>query len=316
MEYIEKVLGIRVRYQQWKHENDLPFYLIERYEFRQVFLDNTAAIFLYPKGKLDQMASVKKQISRIQKIENLPVVIVMKSMSRNQREYLIAAKIPFVVPDRQLYLPFIGIVLQEKFDAEILPVEQLQPSSQVLLFYYLYQEKKHICPSEVMKESGYSGMTITRAVRQLEQTGMFETKKVGGKKILTGKYAGRQLFEKMQPYLISPVRKIIYISKEKNVPDASVAGLSALSEKSMLNPPDVRCYAVYGKGIKLEGTETLMDAASQIEIELWRYDPQIFEKKGIVDTLSLAASLKNRADERTEDALDEILDKVWEEKGD
>ena len=131
MEYIERLLRIKVRYRPWQYKGELPYYLLERYEFRKVLLDRVAAVFLYPKGELDQMASVRKQIARIQKAENLPVVIVMDKMSRNQREYLIASGIPFVVPDKQLYLPFMGIVLQEKFDAAPLPIEKLQPSAQV-----------------------------------------------------------------------------------------------------------------------------------------------------------------------------------------
>ena len=135
-------------------------------------------------------------------------------------------------------------------------------------------------------------MTVTRAVRQLEQTELFEVRKDGVQKILRGKYSGKELFEKVQPYLISPVRKVLYVYKEEYKNNLIAAGLSALSEKSMLNPPDVESYAVYGRGIQLKGTEKLMDAATQAEIELWKYDPQILGNNGIVDTLSLVMSLR------------------------
>lgn len=96
---------------------------------------------MYPKKNLDQIASVRKHIAKIQKMEALPVVIVLENLKRNQRNYLITAKIPFIVPFKQLYLPFMGIVLQEKFSSEIIPVEKFQPSAQVIFFYYLYQKR-------------------------------------------------------------------------------------------------------------------------------------------------------------------------------
>ena len=315
MEYIERLLRIKVRYRPWQYKGELPYYLLERYEFRKVLLDRMAAVFLYPKGELDQMASVRKQIARIQKAENLPVVIVMDKMSRNQREYLIASGIPFVVPDKQLYLPFMGIVLQEKFDAAPLPIEKLQPSAQVLFFYYLYQNTERIYANAFTKTAECSGMTLTRAVRQLEQTGLFDTEKDGTRIVLRGKFTGRILFEKMRPYLISPVRKVVYVHRgEACLRNASVAGLSALSEKSMISPPDVESYAVYGRGARLKGTERLMDASVQAEVELWKYDPQILGNNGTVDTLSLAMSLVGRTDERVEEALEDMMEEMWGEQ--
>lgn len=313
MDYIETVLGIEVQYQSWQYEAELPYYILDRYELRQVTIDTVKTIFMYPKTELDQMASVKKQIARIQRLENLPVVIVMKNINRNRREYMISAKIPFVIPDKQLYLPFMGILLQEKFETERYSIEQLQPSAQVLFFYYLYQKQERIYMSEATKALGFSGMTITRAVRQLEQTELFVTKKDGVQKILIGKYEERELFDKMQPYLISPVRKTIYIKRKTELPEAYMAGLSALSKKSMINQPSVACYAVSGKNAGVPGTDVLMDAAAQIEIQIWKYDPNILGENGIVDALSLAMALKDNPDERIEAAVDELLDYIWED---
>lgn len=313
MNYIETVLGIKVQYQSWQYEAELPYYILDRYELRLVIIDTVKTIFLYPKTELDQIVSVKKQIARIQKLENLPVVIVMKKINRNRREYMISANIPFVIPDKQLYLPFMGIVLQEKFEIESFSIERLQPSAQVLFFYYLYQKQEQVYMSEVTKVLGFSGMTITRAVRQLVQTDFFTTNKAGVQKILIGKYEKHELFDKMQPYLISPVRKTIYMKRQTELPEVYVAGLSALAKKSMINQPSVACYAINGKNAGLSGTDVLMDAADQIEIQIWKYDPNILCENGIVDTLSLAMTLKDNPDERIGAAIDELLDHVWED---
>ncbi|MFV0363375.1 MAG: hypothetical protein ACK5LL_09865 [Suipraeoptans sp.] len=313
MDYIEETLGIKVQYQSWQYEKELPYYILDRYDFTQATIDDVKMIFLYPKTELDQMASVKKQIGRIQELENLPVVIVMKEINRTRRAYMISAKIPFVILDKQIYLPFMGIVLQDKFQMENHFTERLQPSTQVLFFYYIYQKQESLYMSQVAKELGFSAMTITRAVRQLEQTDIFTTTKKGVQKILASKYGGRELFEKMQTYLISPVRKKIYVDKKEGALEGYVAGLSALSELTMINQPDVTCYAVNGKNVDLSGTELLVDAANQIEVELWKYDPNILGTNGIIDVLSLVMTFKDNLDERIEAAIDELLNKVWED---
>lgn len=61
MDYIETVLGIKTQYQAWEHEAELPYFILDRYEIRQVTIDTIKTIFLYPKAELDQMASLKNK---------------------------------------------------------------------------------------------------------------------------------------------------------------------------------------------------------------------------------------------------------------
>nr|WP_302585266.1 hypothetical protein [uncultured Schaedlerella sp.] len=312
MDYIENTLGIKVHYQPWNHTDELPYYLLDRYDYRQATLDSVRTLFLYPKTELDQLASVKKQIVKIQKFEPLPVVIILKNISRSRLQYMLSARIPFIVPEKQIYLPFMGVALQNKFGAENVRIEQLQPSAQVLFFYYLYQKKKQIYMSDVSKKLGFSAMTVSRAIRQLEQTTFFTTEKDGVQKKLTGKYTARELYDKMQPYLSSPVRKTIYVDKQTPLSPMRIAGMSALSQMSMISPPDIPCYAVNGKKERTTGTDILIDASAQIKIELWKYDPDILSGNDAVDPLSLAMSLKDNPDERIEEAVEILINKILE----
>ena len=312
MDYIENTLGLKVHYQSWSHTDELPYYLLDRYDFQQATLDSVRTLFLYPKTELDQLASVKKQITKIQKIEPLPVVIILKNISRSRLQYMLLAHIPFIVPEKQIYLPFMGIALQNKFGAESVWTEQLQPSAQVLFFYYLYQKKKQVYMSDASKKLGFSAMTVSRAFRQLEHTTFFTTEKEGVQKKLTGKYTMRELYDKMQPYLSSPVRKTIYVDKQVLLSSMRIAGISALSQMSMINPPDIPCYAVNGKKGNPTGTDVLIDASAQVKVELWKYAPDILSGNDTVDPLSLAISLKDDPDERIEEAVEILINKILE----
>ena len=117
MEYLDKVLGVKVTYDdvEFKH---LPNFIATRYRLQMVSMNEQKMIFLYPKTELEQIEVLKKHIARIQKNENLPVVLVLRELSFRQKEYLIREKIPFIVDGKQIYLPFMAVYLQERCSAE------------------------------------------------------------------------------------------------------------------------------------------------------------------------------------------------------
>ena len=104
MKYLDKVLGIEVTYENVEFEH-LPNFIAIRYRLQMVAMNGQRAIFLYPKTELEQVEVLKKHIARIQKNENLPVVLVLSELSFRQKEYLIREKIPFIVEGKQIICP-------------------------------------------------------------------------------------------------------------------------------------------------------------------------------------------------------------------
>ena len=143
MKYLDKVLGIEVTYEnvEFKH---LPNFIAARYCLQMVAMNGQRVIFLYPKTELEQIEVLKKHIARIQKKENLPVVLVLNELSYRQKEYLLREKIPFIVDGKQIYLPFMSVYLQERCDAEKQPREDLLPSAQLLLLHFIYGGTKEL----------------------------------------------------------------------------------------------------------------------------------------------------------------------------
>jgi len=301
-----------VKQQEWDKKIQVPFFILARYRIECILLDSVKTLFLYPKTELDQIATLKKHILRIQGIEKLPVVVMLDKMTRQRRQNFLNAHIPFVVEDKQIYLPFLGVFLQERFDTENELTEKLQPSAQVLFFYYLYKSEKGLYMNDAIRALGFSAMTITRDVRQLVQTGIFSSKKDGVQKILYATTESKELYQKMKPFLINPVRRKIYVNKEDCEQKMLFAGNTALSVMSMLNPPRLNCYAIESNaGKKLQGTKNLLDDENQVCVELWKYDPQILAENESVDSLSLALSYIDDKDERVEEAVEEVLNVLW-----
>ena len=310
MDYIEKILGLPVVEMPWEHLAEMPYFIQDKYDIKKAAIGTVNVLFLYSKNELDRIEALKKQISRIQKAETLPVVFILPSVGRYRRDKLIEARMAFVVPGKQMYLPFIGTYLTERCDAETVKLEKLQPAAQVLFFYYLYQRKQSIYISDAVEDLGYSAMTISRAAKQLVQTELFDESKDGVRKILTGRLEGRELFVKMRPALINPVRRRTSINRAELTEEFVLAGDSAVAKQTMVNDSMFSCYAVTGK--QFAELPYAMSEATDVVVELWKYDPRLLSRDGMVDPLSLMMSFEDHDDERLQMAFEELLEQLWE----
>ena len=311
MEYLNKVLGIEVVYMNGKFEH-LPNFIATRYRLQRVSMNGQGVIFLYPKTELEQVEVLKKQIARIQRNENLPVVLVLNELSFRQKEYLIREKIPFIVEGRQIYLPFMALYLQERCNAEKKPREEMLPSAQMLLLHFIYGGAQELSTSQAAKDLELTPTSISRASRQLEEMGLLHIRKVGVQRILYSEDSPKMLFQKAGDTLLNPVKRTVYIPKELVGTDLLESGYSALAEYSMLNAPNVRCYAAERiSQWKEVMTNILQNSQVQVAVEMWRYNPRKLSTRNAVDELSLALALREDADERVEEAVEEMLNELW-----
>ncbi|EOS70567.1 hypothetical protein C818_01593 [Lachnospiraceae bacterium MD308] len=311
MEYLKRVLGVQVDYVENVYKC-LPNYLISRYEVKKVLLDELPVFFLYVKVDLEPISAVKKHIKQIKKIESIPVVFVLKQMTFYQRENFIKERISFVVENKQIYLPFMGIFLQKRCDAEKSERKEILPSAQMLLLYFIYQGTGEMTSSKAAKALRLTATSISRASKQLEKMGLIRTKKQGVQKIIFSEQTPRELFESASEVMISPVKRCVYIPKEELQNVLLKSGDLALAEYSMLNPASVRVYAAdsIAKWNHVL-TNRLQNSETQVAVELWRYSPEHLAKGNTVDPLSLALSFRNIDDERVEEAVEEMLDTLW-----
>lgn len=313
MDCITRLLGTKVKCELWPHEKELPYFISDFYSCELASIEGAKAIFLYPNSaeNLERPNSIKKRIAKIQSLEPLPVVIVSKMLTRWHVQSFLKDRIPFVIPEKQIYLPFLGVALQNKFAAENKIVERFQPAAQMLFLSYMYGTSQELLLSAVAKQIGFSAMTASRAAKQLEQTGLFYSYKCGANKLIGSKLSSEKLklFIKIKPFLISPVRKKIYVWNKTELSYWPISSISALAEHTMINSSETKCYAASSSSaFKNEHfTEQLVDDSQQSEVEIWKYDPQIFARNGIVDAISLAMSLKNEQDERIQNAVEELL---------
>jgi len=261
---------------------------------------------------LSTLTAIKKHIANIRKAEPLPIVLELSDMNARRRKSLIEARIPFVVPQHQIYLPFLGVSLNERYTSVKNPNEILMPSSQLLFFYYLYHNEPDLHTRETADVLGFSAMQISRAIKQLTALNLVSTWKDGVRIVISSQESRSELFEKAKRNLLNPVNKRVYIELNDLPKGLPFAGYSALSEITMLSGSPIKTFAFFGKSSDLAGTDMLVDNVEQAEVEIWRYDPLLLSRHlGVIDTLSLIASLLTDGDERVEQSINELLKTMW-----
>ncbi len=310
MDYITQTLGIPVHRSKWERAAELPFYLTNSYSLESAELGDRHALFLTPVGKLGTIGTIKKHIARLETICPWPVVLELPALSRQRKSSLIAERIPFVVPGKQLYLPFLGAVLSERNDVEAAPepIDKLLPSAQMLLFAFILGGNKLIFLSDMTKRFHCAAMTMSRAAQQLVQAGLLDRSTQGVQILLSSDLTPWALYQTALPHLISPVRKTVYIDRAELPKDVFSAGLSALSEQAFINPPFVESWGTVAQEKSFTTKSMLLvDTTKQCAVEFWKYDPRLVSGSLYVDPLSLAASLSDTSDERVEQSVDTLL---------
>lgn len=305
---LTSVFGISMKYEAWNHQDSLPVYIAGSYDFHTAYIGNRRCIMLAPTEELATLPALKKQITKIQQIDNVPVVFELASVSNYRRKSLIENNIPFIT-DKLVFLPFIGTMLSDEKEPQKL-TGKFVCSTQQLFLFYLYSKKKRLYISEAGKVLPFTAMTLTRAVKQLEATDLFLVAKDGVNKFIESKYKRDELFEKAKVYLTTPVRKAGYIDKTQVTENMVFAGETALSEKTLLNPSRVVTYAISEKDYdKTLLTDELIDPDEQVRLELWVYSPKQFSEDDSADDISIVLSFTDTNDERIEEAVDELQER-------
>lgn len=314
MEYLKKILGIEVRYKENEGNPALPNFIRSRYEMERVGLSGIDAVFVYPRGEHEPTDVLKKHLRIIENAYKAKTVLILNRLTFRQRECLLRERIPFVVEGKQIYLPFLAVYLQKRCDGEAPEKQTWAPATQVLLLHYLYGGCGEIRMSEAAKSLGFTPMSISRACKQLEESGLIQTKRKGVDKILFCDKRPKELFLAADPFWLNPVKRTVYVLKKEAGNGLLLGGLSALSGLTSLNPPHVMCYASdsVSKWAK-SASPALQDGDGQCAVELWRYDPKRLSKGNSVDPLSLALALRDEKDERVEAAVEEMLERTWRE---
>ena len=313
--YLNTLFGNDLKIQDYTFPSDVPLYLDDGYRFQTTSIHGTSFIVMEPTTKEYRLPTLVKHLAKASQLAGLNCALAFSSLRSSQRSALIQQKVPFLVPGAQLYLPFIGCAFTEKKTNTLNLPEAMAPGTQLVFLYFYYKESRSaVTASELAIQLKLSKATLTRALATLTQLGLISSKVEGTKKLLTPAIALKHtLLDTAKPYLRSPVHQTIYLSVQPK--KAFLGGLMALSSQTMLSA--TQKDGSYVVSIR-QAKELESDKMSKQDfldfggypVQIWKYDPALLSRGTTVDMISLILSFDQEYDERTEQALQSVKEKI------
>lgn len=309
--YLRYILGLRVELKTWEDTDTLPDELREEREFYLLEICGITCLVITMAASDFQMSVFLKERQQIQERCGLPIVICFDRITSYQRKCLIENGQAFIVPDNQLFMPFLGIALQEHFKAQAVAGKQLTAMAQYILLFFLYDKTGgYHSKLDISKELDISLMNVTRGVQELEELGLLVTRKKGRSSMVTMSMEREALLDKARIFLRNPVQKRLYVKAQDWILALPKAGKEARLEETdsgektyslghNIRAIEKRAY------LNTADTMTIIDPAwdteeAYIELEVWRYDPARFTDKHTVDSISLSLSFEGEDDNALE----------------
>ncbi len=312
--YLDQTLGVVLTTSPWQGAARLAPFLRKCYGFREIRLMDRHCLLMIDEAEQEQSAGViRKHMDQVREKSAAEVIYVRNQLTSYNRKRLVEYKVSFVVPGNQMYLPMLGVDFREHFRRRREIPEGFMPATQVMMIHWLLKgTDAHLTPARMAFELGFSPMTMTRAFDELEAAELVEVARRGRERRLHFAGPKHDIWIKAQPFLRSPVIKRMFVRQPHPNPQHLQAGLAALSHYTMLAPPAQPVFALHQRDWKTSPhwqDKMLIPRQDPdaVEIEIWRYQPDLLAKQGVVDQLSLYLSLKENGNERVQAALDEMI---------
>lgn len=307
-----------------KSPKGLPFYMVNGKAFFEAEVAGQKFLLVSFIGESElRRDSLKHTLSQLEIATAKPVAFAFDTLNDFQRKNLIEEGVPFVTASSIFYLPFLGIAYRRrKYTAsqkplkkgEILP--KLTASAQAFFLFMLYKVKdSKISKTEAAKMNGLTPMSVSRYCKELLDRGLIKESRKGQTIQITCAETGRALFDKALPYLDNPVKRETYhFPSPELLGKFPAAGESALSQVSMLAPPDKKIVACGPRVEQAKENDFLKEDIGFLNyhyasLQVWKYDPTPFVQNNRVDTVSLYLSLKDSPNERVQACIKEMLEK-------
>lgn len=314
--YLMEAMDLQLDTTRWSGKETLPHYLRTSYDFFHAVMMEASVLLAVDRRKAGATPStVGKELDQIRKRFEGEVVYVHTRVTSYHRRGLIRQKVPFIVPGNQMYLPTLGVDFREHFRRVPRARVTLTPAAQTLLLSVLHGRlESPLTPEACARSLRYSAMSMSRAFDELESAGLGETARSGRHRVLELGEQGRDLWSMALRLLSTPVKRRVFalIPVEPNAA-LKTAGLTALARLSALAAPVIDVVAVDGSNWRKLSSRPGFARLPHpeegcVEVEIWKYPPELLAGKEVVDCLSLYLSLRDTDDERVEAALEEMME--------
>lgn len=313
-EFIEKRLGIELIIEDVDFNDKLPMIYPSLYEFKIARMKKIEWVIAIPKEQI-HLSQLRKQHRQMEKLLNIHCCIYLNRTSPYSKNMMIEDKIPFIIEERDIYLPFLGILLSTDAEREIKPVQKISFIAQKLVITAIYKNWKEINVTKAAEKLGISKMSATRCFDEIEYFDIPIIGMKGKSRIINIPEDKKKLWNQVQMILRNPVVATYYLADDLNL--RIKGGMSALADYSMISDNNYPTYVISKKEM---GAIDIKNKQVSIKSDKIRCIVQEvgyivdFNQCKDIDPLSLVLSLADdeKDDERIEISVREMLEEyVW-----
>ena len=315
MTYIEKILHCPVVVQEYTASSKLPPVISNNYKLKIVVIDGKKCIFAEPSADIN-LSVIRKQQKLLENLTGMICVLELSKINGYTNERLIEEGIPFVIQEKQIYLPFWGIALSNEDERVIKPCERLSFLTQKLLLTSIYENWKDISVSKAAEKLSVAKTSVTRCYDEIEVLGLPYIKKKSRSRLFSVNNNTKEMWEQIRNVLRNPILQQFQFKNDINC-SGILSGMSALGFYSMLGDNPYPIYAVSKKdiGVLLAKNELLRSSADMPGCVIQELGYVIkFDNNQVIDPLSVALMITDSElnDPRVSKAIDEMLEvEVW-----
>lgn len=314
-DYLERILHQDVDIVPYRDRWKLPLVIRDSYDLKQMTINGREALAAAPVEKIP-LTILRKHQHQMEVYTGLPCVLFVKNLNYYSRDAMVKEGIPFVWEGHQIYLPFIGILLDDHPMRTIVNCSRISFLTQKMLIMALYRQWQRVTVSKAAELLDVSKMSATRCFDEMEAINLPYLTMQNRARSFTADRNKKAMWETLYPSLRTPVIES-YALKEKPDRRLPLAGTSALASYSMLGEGEYPILAITKRefhSLNLS-TNKLVPAGEfpKCVVQKTGYWIPFAEGKAI-DPLSTVLSLDEdeRADPRVSMAIDEMLEKyVW-----
>ncbi len=311
-DFIEKMLHIKVSVSEYKDVDKFPLYLKGRYRFCVLGIAEKDYLLAEPKEVIN-LATLRKQREQLKKLSKMECVLYFDSVKTYTKQKMIEEAIPFIIKEKQIYLPFLGMVLDNEGERHLPEVKEISYLTQKMLLVAIYQKWKKISLTDVAKALCVSKMSITRCFDEMEALEIPIISKSGRSRYFVWEKDSIALWNTLRSILRNPVVKEYRLDKPLNRRELLLGDMSALSWYALINDNVFRTYAItkdFAKYLKMNDITCVPKGEVPAEvIQVVQYDIP-FGDGTAIDPLSaiLSISEEEKNDPRVAAAIDEIVE--------
>lgn len=292
---------------------NVPLYLKSGYDLWGAKIEDICVVFANVKDETIDIRVHQNAIKRLDELTSCHTILVFDKLDSRSCESMIKKHIPFVIKDKQIYMPFalLQIQTQNKKNTQLIEVSLTIDADVILVGYLDNQINSGMMIKEIAEVINRELRATSQALKVLE-TLRYVQIEVNGRSRYIHFISPMEVYERLKEEAKLPVKYSFFA--KGYIGEKLYSGFTALSHYSTLIEQKIKTVAISHKQLtskKLEALECDEDEA-EYKIEVWDREPSVFTHNDTINPLYVIRFFKNDEDERVQEAIEQLETRIIE----